>query len=451
MASAAVANVVLGPFQGGTNSVEAGRLPFVREGYLIDVADLRRPGFPGSRRAHAALRPPELPLHVRLAAGAASSSPDPAARLRPSTPPSGATPPLFTPRARGFDRLGIPKRLRRGQGVAGRHGHHALRWPAKTVDLTGQPVAWCLFDALHYERATLDWCSFNAFTRLKTFVCFAPGFVGGLSINASELPLEAPSKTPTIIEHEGVTLVVCNEDQVDAAYVGEDAVYIGVAGLDEEGEPIPHASFKQCAKIDAEGKNSTVRTGTPARKPNRPSLGDWQFADQSEYVTGSSDRFATIDGPATLDEMGAPHGYGWIRLEITSGNSRTVKSGVFEFADRVRMTINDKPGPILGQGPGVESAGECSIKLRKGRNVITILVDNLGRAAGGIYNGEKKGLQGHIHRVSPLPVRKCQIVPGNCIAPVKIRSPLTACTLTIAPAPTAQRGNSPIARSRRWR
>jgi len=426
-AFAAGANVSIGPFHGGTSfGFEAGRLPFVRDGYITTSYDC------GAPLSEAGVRTPLYDRLKRLCTFVSSFERvfvalDPAARPATINPAIGATAVIHTEGQQGS----IVWAFRNDSAKVKGRASVDITLPdgaPMTVDLTGQPVAWCLFDALLHERATLDWCSFNAFTRLgKVFVCFAPaGATGALSINGSELPLEAPSaKTPTIIEHEGVTLVVCNEDQIDAAYVTDDSVFIGVAGIDEAGEPVAHPGFKQCARIGADGEHSTVRTGTPQRKPNRPTLSDWQFADQTEYISGSSDRFATIDGPATLDALGAPHGYGWIRLEITSGNSRTVKSGVFEFADRLHMTINDKPGPLIGQGPGAESTTECAIKLRKGRNVITILVDNLGRAAGGVYNGERKGLWGHIHQVAPLKAGKCQIMPGDPIAPVKIRSPLT--------------------------
>ncbi|MGP1310444.1 MAG: beta-galactosidase, partial [Phycisphaerales bacterium] len=126
-----------------------------------------------------------------------------------------------------------------------------------TVTTGDQRCAWFLFDAHLHARSTLDFCSLQPFAQVgRVFVCYGPaGRQGLLSINGAELPVEVPTgKTPHIEELENTVVVVCNEAMIDATYAADNAVHIGVAGLDADDHPVAHPDFRTHFVISAEGK-----------------------------------------------------------------------------------------------------------------------------------------------------------------------------------------------------
>ena len=89
------------------------------------------------------------------------------------------------------------------------------------VPLGGLSVVWCLFDARLTGRTTLDACNLSAFAVVgRAFACFGPaGARGQLTINGSRLEVDVPgegSHDPTVVEHEGIAVVVCSSEQIDA-------------------------------------------------------------------------------------------------------------------------------------------------------------------------------------------------------------------------------------------
>ncbi|MBL0928333.1 MAG: beta-galactosidase [Phycisphaerales bacterium] len=280
------------------------------------------------------------------------------------------------------------------------------------VDLTDQSVAWLLLGAHLVGRSTLDYSSLSAFTLVgKTLVVFGrAGQRGLLSINGSGFEVTVPAAdadNPLIEEHEGITLVVCNTRQIDAAYATETNVYLGVLGLDDHDHAIPHPDFPHHLRIDGEGRRHTIDPhGKHARKNARPrgkiTLDDWAVAHLDDYLEGSSDRYARIDKPAALDALGAPYGYGWFRIRIKSPAARKPKAGFFHAADRLHVYADGHFLETLGFGPGAESNPVLSLPLAKGETTLVVLADNLGRYSEGNNLGELKGLFGHLFEAEPL-------------------------------------------------
>jgi len=416
----------LGSFCAGTRfGFSAGRLPFEREGFLttgagdnapLGEAGERGPMYDAARRVCTFASSFDR-VFAGLDADHRPIAADPAAGASVVHCKGGQGSVVFVfrdPKARGRD-LQRPAQLSLDDGAP------------MEVRLDDQPVAWCLLSALINERATLDWCNASAFARIgKVFCCFAPaGSPVNLSINGSAITVDAPGgKTPNAFEHEGVRVVVCNRQQIDAAYLADDALYVGVSGIDSEGAPIAHSSFKQAHRFPKDGSHERIKPATPVRKPVRPTFEAWQAAPATTHVDGASDRFATIGGPATLESLGATYGYGWLRLTTTSGAARKVTAGLFEAADRVHLYVNGKAMPVFGLGPGA-TTDFPTIPLKRGRNVVTMLVDNMGRAAGGAYNAEPKGVWGHIWDSSPMKLGKPKVQSGDPISPLTLRSPIS--------------------------
>ncbi|TVQ32081.1 MAG: hypothetical protein EA376_07085 [Phycisphaeraceae bacterium] len=421
----------LGPFHGGTNfGFKGGRRPGV--GYSCAAADWAAPlGEAGQtcelyhavkrictfassfERVFTALDPDHQPAALDPGAGAGSVIHCRGAR--------GGAAFVF-----GDDAPGTPGTPSTRNGVVTLTLPDGAQLP---IDLRGQPVVWCLFNALLHNRSTLDYCNLSAFALLgAAFVCYGPaGARALLSINGSTFEATVPSgKTPIIEQHEGVTIVICNEAQVDAAWVAKDAIHIGVAGLDANDEPIPHADFRQPVRIGADGESKTSAMPLPSKPPRPPRLANWRLARIDDYIDGSADRYASIDGPAPMERLGAYEGYGWMRLRFTGGalgGARKVQAGFFESADRLHLFQDGEALGLVGEGPGA-SGVITPLQLRKGANTIVALIDNLGRRSAGLGMGEPKGLFGHAWEAAPVRPGKPTLEVGPSLSPLSFRTPL---------------------------
>ena len=294
------------------------------------------------------------------------------------------------------------------------------------VDLTGQPVVWCLLDAILSPRATLDYCNLCAFTVVgDVFVCYGPpGAEGRLSINGSALEVEVPGgKTPLVVNHEGVTVVVIAESMIDATYADDEAVFIGCAGIDAGGAPISHPKHRRCVRVGADGAQSNIAMSPPARAPRPITFGEWDRADVDSFINGDSDRYATIDGPDRLERLGAPTGYGWYRLHIKSAATKKTNAAMVESADRLHIACNGEPLGVFGVGPSAE-LDPPALPLKKGANTITILADNMGRASEGFMLLEPKGVYGSLYEVKAFAAGRASMVTAKPLRPLDFRSPL---------------------------
>ncbi len=301
-----------------------------------------------------------------------------------------------------------------------------------TVRFGDQRCAWCLFDAHLVGRSTLDYTSLCAFALVgKTLVLYGPGgTTGELSIGGAAMEVTVPNgKTPVIEELGGVTVVVCSEAMIDATFVTPALVHVGCAGLDASGEPIAHPDFRTRFTIDAEGKvERKIAAGAggeaSVKAPKAPALSKWFSASLEDYVAGASERFAVIDGPATMSDLGASFGYGWMRIRIPGKSAaKKHKVGFFELADRGHIYVDGELAAIAGEGPGA-SLEPVAISVGKDGATVCVLIDNLGRHCGGSHLGEPKGLYGHLWDVAPIKVGKPTLETGEPIDPMSYVAPL---------------------------
>lgn len=294
------------------------------------------------------------------------------------------------------------------------------------VNLGQQSVAWCVLDVQIGGRYNVDYCSVCALAAVgRVFVCYGPA--GGraiLSVNGSPMETVIPGgKTPNIIEHEGLMIVVCSEEQVDHVYVSDDAVYHGVAGLTTNGKPLAMAGSKTCLKISSDGKvtSPSAEQFKTIPAPGPITLNKWTTAAASDYVDGTSARFASIPGPGDLGKLGAPYGYGWYRLSIKSSSAHRAHVRAPQSGDRLHFFLDGEPLGVLGVGPG--ATDEVVIPLKKQQNVV-VLAENAGRFSGGANFGEGKGLFGHLLECDEIKPGKPKLQSGQPIDPLTFRTPL---------------------------
>lgn len=287
-----------------------------------------------------------------------------------------------------------------------------------SVPLGDDNVAWCVMNANLGGVATLTRTNLRpwAFTNRKMLVLFGPaGAEGLISINDASWTVRVPEgQAPLVESHEGLTVVVLNREQVDAAYLFSGGLVVGAESLDDHDRPILMFGWSKMTIITPDGDISHITT-KPSRAPVAPRLGAWQSADCDAFIRGTSDAFKPIEGPTSLERLKCDMGYGWYRINpkrLTSGNAFVPESG-----DRLHVFTDGKPAGILGLGPGA-TPDPTRLQLTK---TVTLLADNLGRFNFGWNVGESKGLFGHIHDVRPVKLDKPKAAPGMSPDPFTMR------------------------------
>jgi hypothetical protein len=294
------------------------------------------------------------------------------------------------------------------------------------VDLTGMPVAILPMGTHLAARATLDYTTLSVFALVgSTLVCYGPaGARGVVSINGAPMDIEVPTgPAPKVVRHEEITIVVATPELIDASFRTKDAVVLGAAFIGEDEAPVPHPAFPVCTRISATGAVSTTEA-TPQRVPPAKAVfTEWASADQRAYADGDADRYAAIDGPASLEQLGSSFGYGWMRATLKSPASKAAKIAVFQAADRAHFFADGVPTDLIGRGPGAAHYVSTTV-VPKGAKTLVALVDNLGRYDAGNAMGQPKGLFGHLYEVAPIKVPAPELERSTPLNPLEFHRPV---------------------------
>ncbi len=274
------------------------------------------------------------------------------------------------------------------------------------VPLGRDAVAWLLLNVNLGPVGTLDFTNLRpwAFVDRRMLVLFGPaGADGVVSLDDARLHVQVPTaRQPLVDHHEGVTLVVLNEQQVDAAYLDKAGLVVGAAGLDDDGQPLPRPGWTQRWRIDSHGQVQR-ETVTRRRKPTPPRLSHWQRAPLDNLLDGSASAFTRIDGPASLEALGQRFGYGWYRIGV--GQAKAGRMMAPLGGDRLHVFSKARPVGLLGLGPGAER-GPVNLRLA---GDIVLLADNLGRHNIGTHLGQPTGLVSHLYKVTPLALGQAKV------------------------------------------
>lgn len=307
-------------------------------------------------------------------------------------------------------------------------------------DLGDQPVGWYALDVDLHGIGRLDYANVCPWAIIdRSIVVFHGPAKANAILSISDTPLDAvipADGKPLVVEHRGLTLVICSQSQIDMTYHDDAAVYVGIGGFDGSGAPIPAPGVDKAwvirhgARIDAlsfaaeeadpRGASARKKAGSRSKEDVAVALSEWQAASGHDYVSGKSPRFASLDGPETLSNCGAPLGYGWYRVALSAAGRKLCH--LPHAADRVHLYLNGESQGVIGVGPGAES-GPVEMKLTKtgGHCVMVALVDNLGRFSDGNDIGQRKGWFGDLYEVKAVRGAKPKIQAGKPVNPVELR------------------------------
>jgi beta-galactosidase len=307
------------------------------------------------------------------------------------------------------------------------------------VALGDQPVGWCVLDVDLRGSGRLDYANLCPFGLVGRSMLVLQGPAKApvyLSIDGSPLQATVPTgNKPAVLRHKRITVVICNQEQIDETYLTESGLFVGVGGLAHDGSPLPGRDSTSAWSIGADGAIDKLTVapgpqtaGAGARSRSRPiDLAEWQAAPASAYVMGESPRYATLDGPETLAACGAALGYGWYRIQLKVGSARKRRWHLPQAADRVHLYMNGKFARVVGVGRGADRR-PFDQGLTKGQHTIVALVDNLGRLSEGNDLGERKGLFGHIYDVKRMGTVKPKRGDGASVDPFDLRGYLAGRT-----------------------
>lgn len=298
------------------------------------------------------------------------------------------------------------------------------------VPLGKQSAAWVLFGAHLGGRTELDYSTLCAIgVAGQCFVCYGPaGAVGAVSINGTPIDVVVPKgRAPEVVQHESCTIVCLNEQSMPETFLGDNAVFVGVAGIDRDGEPVPLGPGKSYCIVHGSGEHAGEIESVSVRKselddtPSAVTTGPWAHGPADDYLDGSSPRYASIDRPLPLTELGSPYGYGWYRLEFKSGASRKVKIAAPGSGDRLLLALDGEPVGTLGVGPDAQRT--MTLSLKRGPRVLTVLADNMGRRADGLGH-VAKGLVSPLLEVTPFKLAKPKLAEADPVEPLSMLSPI---------------------------
>lgn len=292
------------------------------------------------------------------------------------------------------------------------------------IALGAQGVAWMLLGTHLGGQATLDYCNLNPFALVgRLFVCFGPaGAPGLISINGAAVEFMVPSgegAPPHVESLEGITIIACNESLIDAVQIGAEAVLIGAAGIDANGAPIPHPDHRRITRFGPDGRMTVLPAGAPPRARAGIVLGAWTGRSCDEFTGGDSPRFASIDRPRPLAELGADYGYAWIRARFRPSSAGRTPAAFVAASDRLHLFLDSEPVGIAGLGPGA-TVEPVPLPLKKQTHTLVALADNLGRFSAGANLAEPKGLFGDVWESRPFRVGALKLEAGRPVSPLEL-------------------------------
>ncbi len=277
-----------------------------------------------------------------------------------------------------------------------------LTVPLTPLGATAVPVDLRLSDTHTLDYSNLMPLGLFAAT---TLVLHGPaGFEARLSVNGNELAATVPADEDiSLVDHQGLAVVLINSDLAQRTWWVEDTLVFGPAFVGETLDDVTCSKDAvQYSLLSTDGKLSHKKArhvSTP--KPKAPRLGQWKRRQVCTEPASKNLEWTPLDRLMDTDAMGIHCGYSWRQVKINADRPRKRNLMLPECADRATIYLNSQRIGVWGLGDGA-TREPIGVNFKRGENVLTLLVDNLGRFQSGYRLGEPKGLYGPIHDAKQL-------------------------------------------------
>ena len=239
----------------------------------------------------------------------------------------------------------------------------------------------------------------------KVLVFHGPaGWDGCVSLNGSRLQCTVPEGEQVRLEKfQDLLLVFVNSDLAMRTWVTGEALVFGPLFVGRTPEEIvERPQSKEYTVLPFEGELTRRRAGEASHKPAPLRLTPWRRQLVCMEPVADDLEWQKIDRPADADRLGVTTGYLWYRLEFRQDKPLRRNLLFPDCEDRAIVYVNGSLLGTWGRGPGA-TREPVSASLRRGTNVVTLLVDNLGHFSDEPNLGQLKGLFGHVYDAKPLP------------------------------------------------
>ena len=259
------------------------------------------------------------------------------------------------------------------------------------------PGSWCLINVDLGGRGRLDHANVPMLDLVARRILVAygtPGSLAKIGIDGSDLEMTVPSASspyPDVVEHKNFIVVLCNPEQAASIIDDGDSVYIGARGFDVDGRVVPDPDLEGVIRIDQDGLVESVDVVSGRRRARSRTELAWSTAALTNDVDGTSDRFATLNGPASMDECGVPAGYGWYRVMVRA--TTTGKRNVHFPEGPHRLVVFTDGKRVAELVPGENDGSNIvDMKFKVGENVLIVLAERVGGADYGNRQVVRSGL-----------------------------------------------------------
>jgi hypothetical protein len=322
------------------------------------------------------------------------------------------------------------------------------------VHLGDSPVGWYLSDINLHGAGLMDFCNLSPFAFIQKKMLVLQGAAqthGVLSIDGAVIEFTLPKvgDKPLVFAHQKFTVVVCNQEHIDATLVDAHGLTVGADQIEIAGAHLS-PGFTKAFRVSLDGEVTELATSAP-HKHVECALKDWQVATCQDYVLGQSDRFATLGEPHSLSKCGAAAGWGWYKLSWTpDGKSNAPQSVHFPQATGYMQAwlngkylgvLNEKSAelPLLiapmkstaknaaqlvgavsqAQNTKSSRAPKTNAGSKAAAHTLTLLARQGGTSATSAYQHRAVGVFGHALEVAPLKT-KITVISSPSVDPFKV-------------------------------
>jgi len=266
--------------------------------------------------------------------------------------------------------------------------------------------SWCLADVNIGGFGHLDQSNVPILDLVNRRILVAYGEAGSVArfgIDGSEFEMTVPKTKavmPAVTRFKDFTIVLCTPEQANSVVDDGSAVYLGANGIDENGNPTADPKCKGLIRIDADGQVENLDTPRGPRKTSKKSKLDWSTALLQNDIDGSSDRFATLNGPSSLVECGIRKGYGWYRVRFNATSTARQTLHFPEGPHRLVVFLNGKQ--VCEMDSSDEANFLAQTKFNSGQNVMTVLSEMVGGSESGNHQVLRCGLYESVESLVPF-------------------------------------------------